>query len=51
MTKKFTSLNKNPDKVIFTYWTCATDTSNIKYTFEAVQELVLFENLEKQDLI
>merc|ERR1712130_64025 len=47
MQKKFLSLNHQRDKVIFPYWTCATDTDNIRYTFEAVQELVVFENLEK----
>jgi len=51
MQKKFLSLNHDRDKVIFPYWTCATETENIRYTFDAVQELVIFENLEKQNLI
>jgi len=45
LTKKFTSLNKNPDKAIYVHVTCATDTSNIKFTFNAVEELILYETV------
>jgi hypothetical protein len=51
MTNKFSTLNRNPEKFIFTYSTCATNTDNIKFTFEAVQELILFETLENNDLV
>jgi len=51
LNKKFTSLNKNPDKPIYVHVTCATDTSNIKFTFGAVEELILFETLTRNRLI
>ena len=41
LTAKFTSLNKSLDKQIYTHVTCATDTSNVNFVFEAVREIVL----------
>lgn len=51
LNNKFTSLNKNNDKPIYVHVTCATDTSNIKFTFSAVEELILYETLAKNFLI
>ena len=45
LTAKFTSLNKNSDKQIYQHVTCATDTSNVKFVFEAVCEIVLRQSL------
>jgi len=44
---KFVSLNKNPDKKkIYTHETCATDTRNIKFVFEAVKDIIIQTNLQ-----
>jgi len=51
LNKKFTSLNKNPDKPIYVHVTCATDTGNIKFTFNAVEELILYETLANNYLV
>ena len=51
LNKKFTSVNKNPDKPIYVHVTCATDTSNIKFTFNAVEELILYETLAGNGLV
>ena len=45
LTAKFTSLNSNPDKQIYAHVTCATDTNNVKFVFEAVCEIVLRQSL------
>jgi len=50
LNKKFISLNKNPEKPIYVHVTCATDTGNIKFTFTAVEEMVLYETLTKNFL-
>merc|ERR1711874_161715 len=51
LKKKFTSLNKNPDKAIYIHATCATNTDNIKFTFNAVEELILYETLANNCLV
>lgn len=51
LNSKFTALNKNSDKPIYVHVTCATDTNNIKFTFGAVEELILYETLAKNFLI
>ena len=33
----FKNLNKNPNKTIYEHFTCATDTQNIRYVFDAVK--------------
>jgi len=48
---KFTSLNKNPEKNIYTHLTCATDTNNIKFTFDSVAEIILFKTLQDNVLL
>ncbi|ODM92160.1 Guanine nucleotide-binding protein G(i) subunit alpha [Orchesella cincta] len=43
---QFESLNKRRDqKQIYTHFTCATDTSNIQFVFEAVTDVILKNNL------
>jgi len=37
----YDSLNRNPDKVIYSHFTCATDTSNIQFVFDAVSDVIL----------
>ena len=47
LTDKFRQLNKNPGSQIFTHITTATDTSNIKFVFNAVREILLGMALDK----
>jgi guanine nucleotide-binding protein G(i) subunit alpha len=43
---KFENLNKRRDtKEIYTHFTCATDTSNIQFVFDAVTDVIIKNNL------
>jgi hypothetical protein len=48
---RFLSLNKNPNRKIFTHLTCATDTGNIKTVLDAVQRVVLQVTLQQSGLL
>ena len=48
--KLFLAKSKNPDKSIFTHITCATDTTNVKFVFNAVVAIILEENLKASGL-
>jgi len=44
---KFENLNKRKDqKEIYTHFTCATDTSNIQFVFDAVTDVIIKNNLK-----
>jgi GTPase SAR1 family protein len=43
--QKFLEKSKNPDKLIYTHITCATDTENVRVVFDAVRGSVLQNNL------
>ncbi len=44
---KFESLNKRHDqKEVYTHFTCATDTSNIQFVFDAVTDVIIRNNLK-----
>ncbi|KAI1732631.1 g-protein alpha subunit domain-containing protein [Ditylenchus destructor] len=45
--QQFESLNKRKDgqKEIYTHFTCATDTNNIRFVFDAVTDIIIKENL------
>ena len=43
---QFESLNKKDTKEIFTHFTCATDTSNIKFVFDVVTDIIIKHNLQ-----
>ncbi|CAG0883586.1 unnamed protein product [Darwinula stevensoni] len=44
---KFENLNKRKDqKEIFTHFTCATDTNNIQFVFDAVTDIIIRNNLK-----
>lgn len=49
--QKFAGLNRNPDKEIYPHVTCATDTNNVKFVFEAVREIVLRESLARSGIM
>ncbi|XP_019399567.1 PREDICTED: guanine nucleotide-binding protein G(t) subunit alpha-3 [Crocodylus porosus] len=45
--KQFLDLNvKKEDKEIYTHLTCATDTQNVKFVFDAVTDIIIKENLK-----
>jgi len=49
--QKFMELNANPNHLIFSHLTCATDTSNVQKVFEACKITILSNNLVKIGLI
>uniref|UniRef100_A0A914MEY3 Guanine nucleotide-binding protein G(I) subunit alpha n=2 Tax=Meloidogyne incognita TaxID=6306 RepID=A0A914MEY3_MELIC len=50
---QFESLNKRKDgqKEIYTHFTCATDTNNIRFVFDACTDIVVRENLRQCGLL
>jgi guanine nucleotide-binding protein subunit alpha len=48
---KFVSLNKNEAKQIYTHFTCATDTSQIKFVMAAVNDIIIQTNLRDCGLL
>ncbi len=51
MARKFNSLNQSTEKQIYTHFTCATDTDQIKVVMEAVYDTVLQANLRNCGLV
>lgn len=47
----FESLNPNEEKIIYSHFTCATDTANIRFVFHAVKDHILQNNLEIHNLV
>nr|XP_046231272.1 guanine nucleotide-binding protein G(q) subunit alpha-like isoform X1 [Scatophagus argus] len=47
----FVSLNPNEKKIIYSHFTCATDTRNIRFVFRAVKDHILQGNLEVYNLV
>lgn len=44
---KFEDLNKRKDtKEIYTHFTCATDTKNVQFVFDAVTDVIIKNNLK-----
>ena len=44
---KFENLNKRRDqKEVYTHLTCATDTNNIQFVFDAVTDVIIKNNLK-----
>ncbi|GJQ73083.1 hypothetical protein Trydic_g1713 [Trypoxylus dichotomus] len=49
---KFVNLNKRKDKKeIYTHFTCATDTNNIQFVFDAVTDVIIKNNLKDIGLL
>lgn len=49
---KFENLNKRKDqKEIYTHFTCATDTDNIQFVFDAVTDVIIKNNLKDCGLL
>eukprot|EP00298_Acanthocystis_sp_HF-20_P010716 c19004_g2_i1.p1 GENE.c19004_g2_i1~~c19004_g2_i1.p1 ORF type:complete len:353 (-),score=93.98 c19004_g2_i1:785-1843(-) len=48
---KFLALNHNPKKEIFVHVTCATDTNNMRFVLEAVEQIILNQNLSNSGIL
>jgi guanine nucleotide-binding protein subunit alpha len=51
MRLKFLALNRQEEKQVYVHVTCATDTKNIQFVFEAVKDIVLTQNLKGSGFI
>eukprot|EP01137_Pigoraptor_chileana_P032335 Opistho-2@21552 len=49
--KKFEEMNRSNQKQIYTHFTCATDTNNIKFVFAAITDIIIQNNLRDCGLI
>lgn len=49
--KMFVDLNPDTDKIIYSHFTCATDTENIRFVFAAVKDTILQLNLKEYNLV
>ncbi|KAM3849394.1 guanine nucleotide-binding protein G(q) subunit alpha-like [Diretmus argenteus] len=49
--KMFVDLNPEMEKVIYSHFTCATDTENIRFVFHAVKDYILHINLQEYNLV
>ncbi|KAL3852544.1 hypothetical protein ACJMK2_016168 [Sinanodonta woodiana] len=44
--QKFQELNRNPEKEIYGHYTCATDTNNVQFVFDAVTDVIIKINMK-----
>jgi len=49
--RMFVDLNPDSDKIIYSHFTCATDTENIRFVFAAVKDTILQLNLREYNLV
>ncbi|KAI3382442.1 hypothetical protein SNEBB_003494 [Seison nebaliae] len=49
--KMYVDLNPDNDKIIYSHFTCATDTENIRFVFAAVKDTILQINLKEYNLV
>nr|7TRY_A Chain A, Guanine nucleotide-binding protein subunit alpha-11 [Homo sapiens] len=49
--KMFVDLNPDSDKIIYSHFTCSTDTENIRFVFAAVKDTILQLNLKEYNLV
>ncbi|XP_056603034.1 guanine nucleotide-binding protein G(q) subunit alpha [Triplophysa dalaica] len=49
--KMFVELNPDKDKIIYSHFTCATDTENIRFVFAAVKDTILQHTLKEYNLV
>jgi len=47
----FKQKNRNPEKVIYTHVTCATDTTNVAAVFHAVKDIIIRTSLGEAGLV
>jgi guanine nucleotide-binding protein G(i) subunit alpha len=46
-SNRFTSLNQSKEKKVYVYYTCGTDTGQLKFIMSAVKDIVTRQNLEQ----
>lgn len=51
VAQKFIELNKSDTKQVYTHFTCATDTNNVKNVFDCVRDIILHNNLRDNGLL
>lgn len=51
IVSRFVSLNQSPSKTIYTHFTCATDTQQIKFVLSAVNDIIIQVNLRDCGLL
>ncbi|XP_022243132.1 guanine nucleotide-binding protein G(q) subunit alpha-like isoform X2 [Limulus polyphemus] len=49
--KMYLAQNPDPDRMIYSHFTCATDTENIRFVFAAVKDTILQLNLKEFNLV
>ncbi|KAG2179983.1 hypothetical protein INT43_003770 [Umbelopsis isabellina] len=49
--KRFVSLNQSSTKQVYTHFTCATDTQQIKFVMDAVNDIIVHNNLRDVGLL
>ncbi|CAG0894857.1 unnamed protein product [Darwinula stevensoni] len=49
--RMFVELNPDAEKIIYSHFTCATDTENIRFVFAAVKDTILQLNLKEYNLV
>eukprot|EP00094_Tigriopus_californicus_P004317 TCALIF_04162-PA protein Name:"Similar to Guanine nucleotide-binding protein G(q) subunit alpha (Homarus americanus)" AED:0.19 eAED:0.19 QI:379/0.87/1/1/0.87/1/9/356/396 len=49
--RMFVDLNPDTEKIIYSHFTCATDTENIRFVFAAVKDTILQLNLKEYNLV
>jgi len=49
--RMFVDLNPDAEKIIYSHFTCATDTENIRFVFAAVKDTILQLNLKEYNLV
>lgn len=45
LKRKFKKLNRRPNKQVYSHITCATDTENIKFVFEAAKDIIVSQSV------
>lgn len=48
--KMFVDLNPDPKKIIYSHFTCATDTESIRFVFDAVKDSIMEEHINEYSL-
>lgn len=51
LVEKFTSLNQSAEKQIYSHFTCATDTTQVKFVMSAVNDIIVRNNLKDVGLV
>ena len=51
MLHKFVSLNQSETKQVYSHFTCATDTNNVRFVMSAVNDIIVRNNLRTVGLM